>query len=114
MTLSAAIDILGAEAIVPAPDESVELGGCFAADLMSDVLAFACEDSLLLSGLATHQTIRTLAFKRLPAVVVIEGKQPDSEMIETAREEAVGVYRTELSKYEACGLLMQAGLGPVD
>ena len=112
MILSAAVAVLGADTVVAAADESAELTGCFAADLMSDVLAFAREGCLLITGLATHQVIWTTALKHLPAVVIVEGKQADGEMVETAREEAIGVYRTELSKYEACGLLMQSGLRP--
>lgn len=112
MTLSAAVVVLQAEAVVAARDEDAELSGCFAADLMSDVLAFAREGSLLITGLATQQAVRTAAVKDLLAVVIVEGKQADSDMVEAAREEAVGVYRTERSKYEACGLLAQTGLRP--
>lgn len=104
--------MLKAQPVVAAPDGQVGLSGCFAADLMSDVLAFAREGSLLITGLATDQAIRTAAIKHLVAVVVIEGKPVHSDLVETAREEGVPVYQTPLSKYEACGLLMQAGLRP--
>lgn len=112
MTLARAMEVLKAELVVRARDEAAAVGGCFAADLMSDVLAFAREGSLLLTGLATDQTIRTAAIKHLAAVVVIEGKQVGSDMVEAAREEGIPVLRTPLSTYEACGLLMQAGLRP--
>ncbi|MBP8955185.1 MAG: transcriptional regulator [Armatimonadetes bacterium] len=79
---------------------------------MSDVLAFARQGSLLLTGLTTDQTIRTAAIRHLIAVVVVEGKQIGSDMIDAATEEDIPVYRTPLSKYEACGLLLQAGLRP--
>jgi len=110
--LAGATEVLKAETIVAAPDHSLELTGCFAADLMSDVLAFAREGSLLVTGLATDQTVRTAAIKHLAAVMVIENKGVDSEMAEAAREAGMPLYRTPLSKYEACGLLMQAGLRP--
>lgn len=112
MTLGAAIEVLKAEGIVPSPEEGTELAGCFAADLMSDVLAFAREGSLLITGLATAQTVRTAAVKHLLGVVIVQGKCADVEMVEAACEEAVPLYRTPLSKYEACGLLMQSGLRP--
>lgn len=112
MTLTTAADILKAEVIVAAPNMGVEISGCFAADLMSDVLAFARQGSLLITGLTSDQTIRTAAIKHLIAVVVIEGKEIGGDTIEAAREQAVPVMRTHLSKYEACGLLMQAGLRP--
>lgn len=112
MLLATAVKLLEAGSIVPASDEGAELTGCFAADLMSDVLAFASQGSLLVTGLATDQAIRTAAIKQLLAVVVVQGKRTDDEMLEVAREEGVGLYRTELSKYEACGRLVQSGLGP--
>ncbi len=79
---------------------------------MSDVLAFAREGSLLITGLTSDQTIRTAAVKHLAAIVIIEGKEVGSDMVEAAREEAIPLYRTPLSKFEACGLLLQAGLRP--
>jgi len=112
VTLREAADVLKAEAVVAAGEPETALMGCFAADLMSDVLALARPGSLLLSGLTTDQTIRTAAIKHVVAVVVIEGKEVGPDMREAAREHAVPVYRTPLSKYEACGLLMQAGLRP--
>lgn len=112
MTLAAALEVLKAESLVAVTEGDVLLSGCFAADLMSDVLAFARPDSLLLTGLVTDQTIRTAAIRHLLAVVVIEGKEVGSDMIEAARDEGIPVYRTQLSKYEACGLLLKAGLRP--
>ncbi len=112
MTLAEAVEVVKAEEEVAARDPGVELTGCFAADLMSDVLAFAAPGSLLITGLTTDQTIRTAAIRHLTAVIVIEGKEIGSDMREAAREESTPVYRTPLSKYEACALLMQAGLRP--
>jgi len=104
------VALLQAETLVAASCPQQEVTGCFAADLMSDVLAFACPGSLLLTGLTTDQTIRTAAIKQLSAVFIIQGKQAGSDMVEAALEEQVPLFRTPLSKYEACGLLMQSGL----
>ena len=79
---------------------------------MSDVLAFARPGSILLTGLATDQTIRTAAVRHLVAVCVVEGKQVSADMLEAAHEEGIPLFRTSLSTYEACGLLMRAGLRP--
>ena len=109
MTLAEAIEILQAETVVPGSD-SLELAGGFASDLMSDVLAFARQETLLLTGLAGDQTIRTAAVRHLAAVVLVEDKPVGGDMLEAAREEGVPLFRTALSKYEACGRLAQAGL----
>jgi predicted transcriptional regulator len=112
LTLGDAIGILKAECIVGGGNLDTRLSGCFAADLMSDVLAFARPASVLLTGLATDQTIRTAAIKHIAAVIVVGGKSVSSEMVEAAREASLGLYRTPLAKYESCGLLMQGGLRP--
>lgn len=112
MDLRQAAEVLKAEVIVGPCDDGTEIGGCFAADLMSDVLAFARSGSLLITGLTTDQAIRTAAIKHLVGVVIIEGKEIDGETAEAAREQEVPLLRTHLSKYEACGLLLQAGLRP--
>jgi predicted transcriptional regulator len=112
LTLADAAEILKAEVVVAAPAPDAEVTGCFAADLMSDVLAFARPGSILLTGLATDQTIRTAAVRHLRAVFVVEGKQVGADMLEAAREEGIPLCRTPLSTYEACGLLRAAGLRP--
>ena len=112
LTLAGTAEVLKAEAVVTTPSLETEVTGCFAADLMSDVLAFARPGSVLVTGLATDQTIRTAAVRQLVAVFVIEGKQVGGDMVEAARDESIPLFRTPLSKYEACGLLLQAGLRP--
>ncbi|MCX7598642.1 MAG: DRTGG domain-containing protein [Armatimonadetes bacterium] len=112
LTLAAAMEAVGAEALVPAGEPDRLVTGCFAADLMSDVLAFAQPGCLLITGLAKDQAVRSAAIKNLAAVLVVGGKEVDHEMIEAAQEEGVPLYRTGLSKYEACGVLMQAGYPP--
>lgn len=110
--LSEAMAALGATEVVAPASDDAELTGCFAADLMSDVLAFGQPGSLLITGLALDQAVRTAAVKGFVAVVVVEGKETGEDMVETARDEAMPLYRTPLSKFEACGILMQAGIRP--
>lgn len=112
MTLSEAIRVVKAQAIVEHEASDADLSGCFAADLMSDVLAFARSGSVLVTGLTTDQTVRTVAIKHLAGVIVVEGKEVGSDMVEAAIEHEVPVYRTPLSKYETCGRLLEAGLRP--
>lgn len=112
MTLANAIGAIKAETIVASRNPEIILSGAFAADLMSDVLAFAREGSLLITGLNSDQTIRTAAIKHLIAVVLIQGKEITPDMLEAARDEGIALYQTPLSKYETCGILVEAGLRP--
>ena len=56
--------------------------GC---DLMSDVLAFAKEKVLLLTGLVNPQVIRTAEMLDIKAIVFVRGKRPTEDMIAMAK-----------------------------
>lgn len=90
-------------------DEIEVIAGC-GSDLMSDVLAFIKPDALLLTGLATVQSIQTAHIAEVKGVVYVRGKMPPEEVIETAKEKGIPILRTTLRMYEACGRLYKAGL----
>ncbi|MBN1137258.1 MAG: hypothetical protein JXM73_11780 [Anaerolineae bacterium] len=81
-----------------------------AADLMSDVLAFARPDSLLLTGLTHPQVVRTAEMAGILALVFVRGKHPPSETAALAAEVGIPLLGTRYKMYEACGRLYAAGL----
>ncbi|ADZ84108.1 hypothetical protein QTL86_05290 [Cellulosilyticum sp. ST5] len=81
--------------------------GC---DLMSDVLAFAKEKVLLLTGLVNLQVIRTAEMLDIKAIVFVRGKSPSEDMIALAEEKGMTIFSTEEPLYMACGKLYEAGL----
>ncbi len=98
--------LLGAE-VLWAADMSVTFDSVGAADLMSDVLAFCRPGMLLLTGLATVQTVRTAAIADLQAVVFVRGKRPDQKVLALAAEKRIPVLTTPLTMFEAAGVLYQ-------
>jgi hypothetical protein len=86
----------------------VSCGG--AADLMSDVLAFARPDSLLLTGLTHPQVVRTAEMAGILALVFVRGKHPPPETAALAAEVGIPLLGTRYKMYEACGRLYAAGL----
>jgi len=82
----------------------------FGADLMSDVLAFTNESTLLLTGLTNIQVIRTAEMSDLVGIVFVRGKRPGPEVIELARVKNIPLLATKHSLYESCGRLYQKGL----
>lgn len=80
------------------------------ADLMSDVLAFTKERTLLLTGLTNIQAIRTAELSDLVGIVFVRGKRPGPEVISLAQERGIPLLSTKLPMYEACGVLFAAGL----
>ncbi len=88
-------------------DEVYAACGC---DLMSDVLAFAKEKVLLLTGLVNPQVIRTAEMLDICAIIFVRGKEPTKEMIEMANHKGMIILSTEEPLYIACGKLYSAGL----
>ena len=79
-------------------------------DMMSDVLAYVKDQSVLLTGLVNSQVIRTAEMMDMVCIVFVRSKQPSAEMIELAQESGIALLATDLRLYEACGKLYSNGL----
>lgn len=87
-----------------------EVKFAFGSDLMSDVLAYTEEDTVLLTGLVNNQVIRTAEMLDLKAIVFVRGKKPSDELIELAKEDNIVLINTAFSMYTASGILYSKGL----
>ena len=84
-------------------------------DMMSDVLAFVKDQSVLLTGLCNPQAIRTAEMMDIVCIVFVRGKMPDKSMIELAHERELVILTTPMRMFPACGILYTNGLrGGVD
>ena len=81
--------------------------GC---DLMSDVLAFAKDQAVLVTGLVNPQVVRTALMMDMNCIVFARSKQPTDEIIELAKEHELVVLGTDKSLYTTCGILYTNGL----
>jgi predicted transcriptional regulator len=91
-------------------DMEVKSGcGC---DLMSHVLAFVKHDNtLLLTGLTSPQSIYIADAVNIKAICFVRGKQPMDEMLNLAQQRKMVILTADLPMYEACGRLYKNGLG---
>lgn len=80
------------------------------ADLMSDVLAFVKHNALLLTGLVNQHVIRTAEMIDIACIVFVRGKKPPKDICEFAKEIGIALLTTNLSMFEACGILYKMGL----
>ena len=74
-------------------------------DMMSDVLAFVKNQSVLLTGLNNPQVVRTAEMMDMRCIIFVRGKCPTPEMIALAEEGRIVLLSTKLRMYEACGRL---------
>ena len=79
-------------------------------DLMSDVLAFVNEKTVLITGLTNPHVVRTAEMLDLKCLVFARGKVPTDDILETAEEQGLIVMTTPETAFTTCGLLYEAGL----
>lgn len=113
MTVKEIAAVLNARFLCCEEEGGREAVSAFASDMMSDVLAFVTEDTLLLTGLINSQSVRTAEMLDLPALVFVRGKTPHQDAIDRAKMIGMPALSTQLTMYEACGRLYAAGLGAV-
>lgn len=110
MTLGEMKDILDAEILIGDECMDIEVRDAFAADLLSDVLAFAKEGTLLITGITNTQVVRTAEMLELIGVVFVRGKKPDEDAVNLARIQKVPLLSTRYIMFETCGRLFRNGL----
>ncbi len=110
MKLKSIAEIVKAEIIAYDKGIDHEVKTAFGSDLMSDVLAYVEEDTLLITGLINHQVIRTAEMLDLKAILFVRGKKPGEEVIELAEEKQIILMVTREPMFTVSGLLYQEGL----
>lgn len=110
MTLQQVKDILDAQVLTGEDGLGQEIHAACGSDVMSDVLAYVKDQSLLLTGLMNTQVIRTADVMDMKCIVFVRGKLPDEHVLALARDRDIAVMTTEKPMYLACGMLYAGGL----
>lgn len=111
MLLAEIVTLLGCAHLVDLDEAGGrEIAGCFAADLMSEVLAFCGHGPLLVTGLTNVQSVQTADVVDAQAILYVNGKRPDAQVLDLARGRGLPLLSTTLTMYEACGRLHRSGL----
>lgn len=87
-----------------------EVHSACGSDMMSDVLAFVKDQSVLLTGLTNPQVIRTAEMMDIICIVFVRGKEPDEQMIHMAKDAQIALLSAQQRMFTACGLLFLTGL----
>jgi predicted transcriptional regulator len=110
MKLSEVLAIIDGRIITANPNPDLEVTMGCGADLMSDVLAFTHDGTLLLTGLTNPQVVRTAEMAGIRAIVFVRGKIPPPETIALAEERAIPLIASRYTLFETSGRLFEAGL----
>ena len=109
MTIRDIISILDAQ-IITASNLDLEVKTACGSDMMSDVLAFVKDQSVLLTGLLNPQVIRTAEMMDMRCIIFVRGKEPEQSMIDLAHDMGITLLNTKYRLFTACGKLYANGL----
>ena len=94
----------GFEAVcVPQADAPIANG--YTSDLLSDVMANAGEDSVLVTIQAHRNTIAVASLAGIRAIVICNGREVPADMVEAAVDEGIAIFRTSMTQFEVSGRL---------
>lgn len=109
MKVNEIIEILKAE-VLNEGDMDQEVKSACGSDMMSDVLAFVKDQSVLLTGLMNPQVVRTAEMMDMHCIIFVRGKKIDPSVVDLARQKEITVLATPYRMFTACGLLYDNGL----
>lgn len=112
MKICDVVSFLECDVICGEQNMDKQLSSACGADLMSDVLAFAKEECVLLTGMVNHHVIRTAEMLDVMCIVFVRGKMPTDDVSELAGQCGITLLSCKHTLYEACGILYTHGLGP--
>jgi predicted transcriptional regulator len=110
MHLRALVSLLACDVVCGELALDREFLTCFAADLMSDVLAFSSAQALLITGLATIQSVHTADVAECSGILLVSGKRPAADALQLGLVKDIPILSTARSMFEVCGMLYEHGL----
>jgi hypothetical protein len=98
--------------LVAAAAEAVsrEVCGGYASDLLSDVMANSREGDIWVTMQRHVNVVAVAQLNGLAGIVIVNGRQPETETVRRAEEEHIPVIVTSLHAFEAAGILHGLGI----
>ena len=118
MKLNELMGLMDAKSYTPTIMKDKDIQFAFCSDLMSDALVIMnsvkdstiLEHTILITGLATQQSIRTAEMLDVDVVLLVRGKIPSEKVILLAHEANVMLLSTETTMFNASGILFEKGI----
>ena len=98
---------LDLQVIIAAPDEAIAECG-YTSDLLSDVMAHAKDNSILITIQSHKNSVAVAAMMDMPAIIICNNRPVPDDMINAARSERIGIYLTNNDQYTVSWKLKEA------
>ena len=105
--------ILGARVLTGEEFLDREVRSACGSDMMSDVLAFSKDHSVLLTGLCNPQVIRTAEMLDIVCLIFVRGKKPDQTILDMAKERELIVMETGHRMFSSAACCIRQDLAGV-
>lgn len=110
MTIADMVSVLNAKVLIGEDKLDTPVYTACCSDLMSDVLAFVDEKTVLITGLTNPHVVRTSEMLDLKCIVFARGKIPTEDILESADEQGLVVLATKQTAFSTCGILYEMGM----
>ena len=110
MYLKEVVELLDATVLTEDSDPEQELSGAFCSDMMSHMLAYSNDKSILITALYNPQVLRTAELMGISCVIFIGRNEPDPALIKLAKTLGLTIIQSPQSMYVTCGILFSNGL----
>ena len=107
MQLDRLLEIPGTECVLAGPADAA-ITGAFTSDLLSDVLARAAEDSVLITIQAHLNAVAVASLADVAVIVLCEGAKLDEDARARAQKEGVNIVTTEKPAFDAALAIAKA------
>lgn len=85
--------------------EDREIAGGYTSDLLSDAMANALENGILITIQAHKNTVAVGTLKDLAAIIICNNRSVPDDMIKAARNEGIALFVTEENQFTVSGKL---------
>jgi redox-sensing transcriptional repressor len=99
---------IGARVVTPGKTGGTTVAKVYAGDRVSDLLNEASDRTLLVSNLASVQMLRVAELMDVPGICFVNGVEPDTEMIQLAKDNDTLLMVSPQGVFETCGLIYAA------
>ncbi|MDR2431716.1 MAG: hypothetical protein LBD99_05640 [Candidatus Margulisbacteria bacterium] len=91
--------------LVQAKYEDREIKNGYTSDLLSDVLANAGENALLITIQAHKNTVAVASLLDCAGIIICNGKTIPEDMLQSAAQENIAIFNTGLNQFAASHLI---------
>lgn len=91
--------------VINAEYDDADIRGVYTSDLLSDVMAHAAEDSVLITIQAHNNTVAVASLAGINGIIICNKRPVPDDMQATAQKERIALFRTACNQFKTSCLM---------